>query len=99
MGRRRVDGLASEKRLAEIADEHLRSAPWFVATESRRGEPPPELSRTRRNVDSVRARNGLHAHRAFTDRGTSVRGFVGLSGHKLLCADESLRKSRRAAPF
>src|SRR5439155_24199377 len=79
--------------MAEKADQHLRSPSWFVAAKSRRRKPAAELSRAHGSVAALRAGDGLHPHRTAADRGASVRRFVGLSGHKLLCAHESSRKS------
>ena len=39
--------------------------------------------------------HGLHARRAHARDGASVRWLVGLSGHRLFCADLALRYPRR----
>ena len=48
-----------------------------------------------RRARAVRRRAGLHAHRADAGDGASVRRIVGLSGHRLLRADEPVRLARR----
>ena len=44
---------------------------------------------------ALRARDGLHAHRADAGDGASVLRLVGLSGHRLLRADQPLRHAGR----
>ena len=52
-GRRRVDGSAPDKGLAEVGDVDLRSPSRFLAAKNGRGKSPPQLSRARRHSDSV----------------------------------------------
>ena len=54
-----------------------------------------DLSRAGGRARALRARHGLHAHRAAAGDGASVHRLVGLSGDRLLRADQPLRHAGR----
>ncbi len=74
------------------SDGHLRSASRIVGAHPG-GRRPATLTyrRARRPADPVREGDGLHAHRAAAGDGASVLRLVGLSGHRVLRADQPLR--------
>jgi 1,4-alpha-glucan branching enzyme len=55
----------------------------------------PHLSRPGASACGVRQGVGLHPHRTAAHHRTPLRRFLGLSGDRLLCADQPLRHARR----
>ena len=94
VGRRRVDASsAASSRAARRADVDLRGAPRLVAAHARTTQALDyrELADAARRL---REGDGLHAHRAAAGDGAPVLRLVGLSGHRLLRADQPLRHAR-----
>ncbi len=88
VGRRGVDGGApAAERVARSPDVGLRGAPRVVGA-GRGRRAVPVLPRAGGPPRAVRARDGLHAHRAAAGDGAPVRRLVGLPGGRLLRADE-----------
>ena len=81
--------------LARPADVDLRGAPRLVGARAGGGQPLSHLSRAGAPARAVREGAGLHAHRAAAGDGASVLGIVGLSGARLLRADQPVRPARR----
>ena len=80
---------AGAEPVAEAADVDLRGAPGQLA--ARAGGAAAHLSRDGRRARALREGDGLHAHRAAAGDGASVHRLVGLSGDRLLRADQPLR--------
>ena len=97
--RRRLDGVAAGKGLAQEPDQHLRSASRLMATQGRGRQPALSYLELADTLLPYVRRHGLHAHRADAGRGASVRRLVGLSGHRLLRPDQPLREPGRVAAF
>ena len=95
MGRRGVAGRAPQVVRARGPDVDLRGPPRLVAAEPARGQPLADLPRDGRRARRVRARHGLHAHRAAAGDGAPVHRLLGLPGDRLLRADAALRLAGR----
>ena len=80
--------------LARSADVGLRSASRIVGAGAGGRRPLPDLSRAGGAARAVREGPRLHAHRAAAGDGASVLGFVGLSGARVLRADQPVRPAR-----
>ena len=94
VARRGVDGVTPRPRpVAAPADVDLRSASRQLAALA--GWPPADVSRAGRDARALRARPGLHARRAAAGDGASVHRLVGLSGDRVLRADQPLRHAGR----
>ena len=78
----------------DAADDDLRGAPRIVDARTGGGRSLSHVSRDGRAAGAVREGDGLHAHRAAAGDGASVLGLVGLSGARLLRADQPLRSAR-----
>ena len=79
----------------DAADGRLRGAPRILGADSRGQRALPLVPRARRDPHSVRQGDGLHPHRAAAGDGAPVLGVVGLSGDRLLRADQPLRVAGR----
>ena len=95
VGRRGVARAAERVGAARRADVDLRGPPRLVAAEPARGQPLAHLPRAGRRAVRLRARHGLHAHRAAAGDGAPVRRLVGLPGDRLLRAHAALRLAGR----
>ncbi len=94
VGRCRLDARPADPRDGvPAADVDLRGASRQLAAGG--GRRPDDVSRDGRHARALCARDGLHAHRADAGDGASVHRIVGLSGHRLLRADQPLRRARR----
>ncbi len=76
-------------------DLDLRGPPRLVAAEPARGQPLADLPRAGRRARRLRARHGLHPHRADAGDGAPVQRLLGLPGDELLRAHAALRLARR----
>ncbi len=86
VGRRGVAALAPRERAAGGPDLGLRGPPGLLAAEPDRGQPLAELPRAGRRARRLRARHGVHPHRADAGDGAPVLGLLGLPGDELLRA-------------
>ena len=88
-------GAARARRVARSTGGVLRSASRILGARARGRQPLSHLSRDGASARAVCEGDGLHAHRAAAGDGASVLGIVGLSGARVLCADEPFRPARR----
>ena len=95
VGRREVARGPREVGPARGPDLDLRGPPRVVAAEPDGGQPLADLPRAGRRALRLRARHGLHAHRAAAGDGASVQRLLGLPGDRLLRAHPALRLARR----
>ena len=93
--RRGLDHAARRHEVPRRARLDLRGPPRLVAPEPARGQPLAHLPGAGRRAGGLRARHGLHAHRADAGDGAPVQRLVGLPGHGLLRPHTALRRARR----
>ncbi len=82
---------------ARPADVDLRGPSRLLAAQLARGQPASELPRAGRRARRLRARHGVHPHRADAGDGPPVQRLVGLPGDRLLRPHTAVRLPRRAA--
>ena len=70
---------------------------WLLA--ARRERTISHLRRTGRSAHPLCGRLGLHAYRAAPDQRASARPILGLSAHRPVCADPSLRRAGGVRPL
>jgi 1,4-alpha-glucan branching enzyme len=96
VGGPRTGSSGGDPDAARRADLDLRGPPRLVAAQPGRGrQPPAHVPRAGRRARRLRARHGLHAHRADAGDGAPVRGLLGLPGDGLLRPDARASAPRR----
>ncbi len=91
MGRRRLDGPAPQAQRLRRAHVGVRSASRLLDAQPGRGQPLVQLSRTRAPPRRLRQRTRLHSRRVHAHHGAPLLRLLGLSGHRILRAQQPLR--------